>query len=76
VVAEKLLVRKLRALSGVPVEPKQAWTDVARLGLVGIPAANLGPGEQAQAHQKGESCSEEALERGYLLLQSFLTEAA
>ncbi|MFL5312817.1 MAG: succinyl-diaminopimelate desuccinylase [Myxococcales bacterium] len=76
VVLDNPLVRKLRALSGVPVEPKQAWTDVARLGLFGIPAANFGPGEQAQAHQKGESCSEEALERGYLLLQRFLTEAA
>jgi len=70
------LIRKLRALTGAPVEPKQAWTDVARLGLFGIAAANFGPGEQAQAHQKGESCSEEALERGYLLLQRFLTEAA
>jgi len=76
VVLDNPLVRKLRALTGVPVEPKQAWTDVARLGLAGIPAANFGPGEQAQAHQKGESCSEEALERGYLLLQRFLTEAA
>jgi succinyl-diaminopimelate desuccinylase len=76
VVLDNPLIRKLRALSGVPVEPKQAWTDVARLGLFGIPAANFGPGEQAQAHQKGESCSEEALERGYLLLQRFLTEAA
>jgi succinyl-diaminopimelate desuccinylase len=76
VVLDNPLVRKLRALSGVPVEAKQAWTDVARLGMAGIPAANFGPGEQAQAHQKGESCSEEALERGYLLLQRFLTEAA
>ncbi len=76
VVLDNPLMRKLRALSGVPVEPKQAWTDVARLGLAGIPAVNFGPGEQAQAHQKGESCSEEALERGYLLLQRFLTEAA
>ena len=75
VVLDNPLLRKLRALSGVPVEPKQAWTDVARLGALGIPAANFGPGEQAQAHQKGESCSEEALERGYLLLQKFLTEA-
>ena len=69
------LLRKLRALSGVPVEAKQAWTDVARLGTLGIPAANFGPGEQAQAHQREESCSEEALERGYLLLQKFLMEA-
>jgi succinyl-diaminopimelate desuccinylase len=75
-VLDNPLIRKLRALSGAQVEPKQAWTDVARLGLFGIPAANFGPGEQAQAHQKGESCSEEALERGYLLLQRFLTEAA
>jgi succinyl-diaminopimelate desuccinylase len=76
VVLDNPLIRKLRALTGAPVEPKQAWTDVARLGLFGIAAANFGPGEQAQAHQKGESCSEEALERGYLLLQRFLTEAA
>jgi succinyl-diaminopimelate desuccinylase len=75
VVLDNPLLERLRALTGTPVQPKQAWTDVARLGLLGIPAANFGPGEQAQAHQKGESCSEEALERAYLLLQRFLTEA-
>jgi succinyl-diaminopimelate desuccinylase len=75
VVLDNPLLRKLRALSGAPIEAKQAWTDVARLGAFGIPAANFGPGEQAKAHQKGESCSEEALERGYLLLQRFLMEA-
>jgi succinyl-diaminopimelate desuccinylase len=69
------LLEKLRSITGVPVEAKQAWTDVARLTLAGMPAANFGPGEQAQAHQKGESCSEDALERGYLLLERFLREA-
>jgi succinyl-diaminopimelate desuccinylase len=75
VVTDNPLVQRLRALTGVSVEPKQAWTDVARLGLAGIAAVNFGPGDQAQAHQKGESCSEEALERSYLLLRRFLEGA-
>ena len=66
------LLKRLRELTSVAVEPKQAWTDVARLSLHGIPAANFGPGEQAQAHQKGESCGEAALGKAYDLLVRFL----
>ncbi len=76
VVLDNPLIQSLRALTQVPVEPKQAWTDVARLGLAGIPAANFGPGDQAQAHQRGESCSEESLLRAYRLLERFITQAA
>lgn len=76
VILDNPLLQELRALTAVPVEPKQAWTDVAQLGAAGIPAANFGPGEQAQAHQKNESCGEDALQRGYALLERFLREAA
>jgi succinyl-diaminopimelate desuccinylase len=76
VILDNPLLGRLRALGGVAVEAKQGWTDVARLSLAGIAAANFGPGEQAQAHQRNESCSEEALERAFVLLERFLQEAA
>jgi succinyl-diaminopimelate desuccinylase len=70
--AEHPLVRRLLDRTGIPAEPKQAWTDVARLAAHGIPAANLGPGATAQAHQQGEWIELDALARGYALLEAFL----
>ena len=69
------LLQEFRAVTAAPIEAKQAWTDVAQLARVGIPAANFGPGEQAQAHQGGESCPEPALERAHAMLERFLREA-
>jgi succinyl-diaminopimelate desuccinylase len=69
------LLQEFRAVTAAPVEAKQAWTDVAQLAQLGIPAANFGPGEQAQAHQRGESCPEPALERAHAMLERFLREA-
>jgi succinyl-diaminopimelate desuccinylase len=52
--ADEPVVRAFTAAVGASVEPKQAWTDVARLAEVGVPALNYGPGLTAQAHQAGE----------------------
>ena len=66
------LVRRLLDRTGVVAEPKQAWTDVARLHAHGIPAANLGPGATSQAHQRGEWIEVAALAQGYRLYETFL----
>lgn len=41
----------------LPIQAKQAWTDLAQFTQKGIPAFNYGPGFTTQAHLENEYCS-------------------
>jgi len=57
----------------LPIEAKQAWTDVARLSLYGIDAVNFGAGDPAQAHQKNEYIPIKNLFDSYEIFKDFLS---
>ena len=71
--ADNPLLRHLRSLSELPTQPKQAWTDVARMAQFGLDAINFGPGFAGEAHQKNEWVSLNALEYSYSVLHTLLT---
>jgi succinyl-diaminopimelate desuccinylase len=75
VFADHPLLKRLQDRTGAITESKQAWTDVARLGLHGIPAVNFGPGESAQAHQARERVPIARLVEGYQLMERFLLDS-
>ena len=63
------LVRALRSAGDFPIEPKQAWTNVADFTAHGIPAVNFGPGATRYAHASDEQVEIASLVRAYEALR-------
>lgn len=72
VVRGSKLVAALVAAGARPVEPKQAWTNVADFTANGVDAVNFGPGHTFYAHRQDEQVEIGALVHAYETLERFL----
>lgn len=68
-------VDRLTDLTRASREPKQGWTDVARLSARGVPAINYGPGEADLAHRADESVPVANLDVVFESLRQFLSSS-
>jgi succinyl-diaminopimelate desuccinylase len=66
------LIRALRDVGDLAVEPKQAWTNVADFSSRDIPAVNFGPGATRYAHARDEQVEVAALVHAYETLWTFV----
>ncbi len=71
VAADSPLVRRLREVGSLALEPKQAWTPVAEFAGQGLDAINFGPGATRYAHRRDERVAVAELERSLDALRAF-----
>ena len=60
--------------TGAVVQPKQAWTDIARFYQNNIPCLNFGPGDPLLAHATNEHISKRQLLESYELLSNYFKD--
>jgi succinyl-diaminopimelate desuccinylase len=70
------LTTRLVEITGLPIEPKQAWTPVAEFESAGIAAVNFGPGHPAAAHAVDEAVDLDALAFSYRSLEQLASGAS
>jgi len=68
------LVKRLRRMAGLAVEPKQAWTPVAEFAARGLDAINFGPGDPSFAHRRDEQVPVAAIVASHSILWRFLCD--
>ena len=68
-IIESELFHRIVSWLKTDIAAKQAWTDVAQLNGIGIPAFNFGPGLTAQAHKPDEYILVEDMGAYYYLLR-------
>lgn len=66
------LLARVIAEHGLEVRAKLGWTDVARFAALGVPAANLGPGDSTLAHTPDEHVDRASIERCHEVLRDLI----